>query len=854
MNTTPPIPSRDDSQALLAAALATSHSVLVLQGEAEERESVAKHELARQLTETAQARQALQGLLEEQKRVEAELREQQRYLDSLVSNLPGMAYRCLNDADWTMVYVSGACRELTGYEKSDLEENRVVAFASLVHPDDREWLWEKCQVSLAARTACNNEYRIINRAGAVRWVWERASGVYGADGGLLLIEGFVTDITDRKATEAALRESEARWRFAMDGAGDGLWDWNVETGNVFYSRRWKGMLGYADEELGNSLSVWEQLVHPDDLPAATTALAIHFAGGLAPHAVEHRMRCRDGSWKWILSRGKVVEWSAPGKPRRMLGTHTDIDQAKRQEQVQEALVRRLDLVMRASHIGVWEMDMATGRLEWDDGMHALYGVGRDEFTGSPEEFRRCVHPDDIARVDRTFQDLGEGSPIQLIEFRIVRRSDGKTRMIEGNGYLLRHGEGTPHRLLGMNRDITEIHQAELNRRQLEAQLSQAQKMETLGTLAGGIAHDFNNLLTGIIGCIELSLPVIGSNPKAADLLDRARGAGFRARDLVKRLMLFSRCAPHIGRKPLQLRQMIDETLPILIASLPSSIVIHSHKNSATGDVMGDYGQIQQVLMNLCLNAGYAIGAKQGRITLDLRPAEITAADGLACAAGSYACLCVADDGSGMDEATQARIFDPFFTTKPEGQGTGLGLAIVHGIVHDHGGAIRLRSAPGQGTCFEVYLPVTSGPLALPEAKPAALPKLSGAGCRVLLVDDEEAVRSFVSTVLTMAGFQVEMANDGRDGANHFAATPDAFDFALVDLSMPGRNGFELIGDIRRIRPGLPVILMSGDHHRYDAAGVSPVREKFIALAKPFSIEELKAAVLTALASGPTRHQ
>jgi two-component system cell cycle sensor histidine kinase/response regulator CckA len=247
-------------------------------------------------------------------------------------------------------------------------------------------------------------------------------------------------------------------------------------------------------------------------------------------------------------------------------------------------------------------------------------------------------------------------------------------------------------------------------------------------------------------------------------------------------------------------------------------------------------------MNLCLNAAHAIGARQGQITLEVRVVEAVSGGHLNGPPANQVCLSVADDGCGMDAATQARIFDPFFTTKPEGQGTGLGLAIVHGIVHDHGGSIRLRSARGQGTCFEIYLPVMTTALAVVPPPSAAPAPLAGAGRRVLLVDDEEVLLTFMSAVLTMAGFEVVTANNGLTGAALFAASPNDFSFALFDLSMPGRNGLELISDVRALRPGLPVILMSGDHNRYGGAGGEAAAESYIRLNKPFSIMELNEVI------------
>ncbi len=836
------------ADAPLTPALLTGPSQLTmaLELEAAEKEFSVKMNLARQLTESALSRKALQSLLEDQKRVEAELRATERRYRTLFECAPDPVFLLSTEEPelGRILDVNASACRAYGYERVMLIGLRITDLntAESTAPATERLAGVVDSEGLVFET-------VHRRKNAEAFPVEVTASRVELDGRVCLL-AFCRDVADRKQAEAALRESEARWRFAMDGSGDGMWDWRIDTGRVFCSKRWKSMLGYAEDELSNMVKEWEQLVHPDDLPRALDSAADHFRGLAEHHVVEQRMRCKDGSWKWILARGRVIEWSTPGKPRRMIGTYTDIDQEKRREETQQALVRRLDLVMRASNLGVWELDLQTGQLDWDEAMHALYGVSREEAAGSLEAFRQGVHPDDLARMDQTIVDMRGGRVFQTFEFRIIRRSDGALRTIEGNGYLLRDGDGAPQRLLGMNRDITEQREAELSRRLLENQLGQAQKMETLGTLAGGIAHDFNNLLAGMIGCLELALPLLPAAHPAGDWLGRARGAGMRARDLVKRLMLFSRRTPSVGRKSMQINQLIDETLPILHASLPSSIVIRTQKNPVVGEVLGDYGQLQQVLMNLCLNAAHAIGSRQGQITLEVRPAEAVSVDGLSGPLGSQVCLSVADDGCGMDAATQARIFDPFFTTKPEGQGTGLGLAIVHGIVHDHGGTIRLRSAPGQGTCFEVYFPVIKKAPVVVEPPSAPLTPLAGAGRRVLLVDDEEVLRTFVCAVLTMAGFEVVTADNGLSGASVVAASPDAFSFAIVDLSMPGRNGFELISDIHGLRPGLPVILMSGDHNRYGGAGSEAGPEAYIRLAKPFSILELNTVISPLLEAKP----
>jgi PAS domain S-box-containing protein len=206
----------------LSAALATAQAVLVLQREADVRQRAREDELNQRLDEASQTRLKLQSLLDEQKRTEAAIREQQRYLDGLIANLPGMAYSCRNDEQWTMTFVSDGCLALTGFAKDELEQNRVVAYGDLVHSEDRDWLWQKCQRGLADRVQCNNEYRIINKAGVICWVWERAFGVYAPDGSLISIEGFVTDVTSRKEAETDLQSTERRYRALFEGAPESV--------------------------------------------------------------------------------------------------------------------------------------------------------------------------------------------------------------------------------------------------------------------------------------------------------------------------------------------------------------------------------------------------------------------------------------------------------------------------------------------------------------------------------------------------------------------------------------------------------------------------------------------------------
>jgi len=269
----------------------------------------------------------------EWKDVEKEMEERGRFLSTLIANLPGFAYRCRNDRNWTMEYISDGCRDVTGYEPSDFIGNATLAFNDIIHPDYRDVLWNLRQKNLAEQRVFEYEYPITTRSGQTRWVWERGRGIFSEEGTLLYLEGFITDITVRKKTEDELRRSEEQLALAIEGSGAGLWDWKVQTGELSCNERWAGIVGYTLDELAPlSIGTWNRLVHPDDLEVSNSLLRKHFAHEIPFYECEVRMRHKDGHWVWILDRGKVTEWDGEGRPVRMTGTHLDITERKRIEE------------------------------------------------------------------------------------------------------------------------------------------------------------------------------------------------------------------------------------------------------------------------------------------------------------------------------------------------------------------------------------------------------------------------------------------------------------------------------------------------------------------------------------------
>jgi signal transduction histidine kinase/ActR/RegA family two-component response regulator len=359
------------------------------------------------------------------------------------------------------------------------------------------------------------------------------------------------------------------------------------------------------------------------------------------------------------------------------------------------------------------------------------------------------------------------------------------------------------------RDISERQQAEQERAKLESQLQQAQKLEAIGTLAGGIAHDFNNILMAIIGYTELTATTLPEDSQAYKNLGQVIKAGHRATALVQQILAF--CRQDEGeRQVVQVGPILKECLKMLHSTLPTTIEIR-HQLASDGIVAANPVQLHQVIMNLCTNAYHAMRDNGGiiealltSVTLDSSKANLI----LELPPGPYMQLSITDNGQGMEPAILKRIFDPFFTTKGPGEGTGLGLSVVHGIVKNHGGAIKVYSEPGKGTVFHIFLPqiVKDAAVSIADQDEKKLPRGSE---HILIVDDEETLTILNSELLESLGYEVTTFNSALDALDSFQAHPHRFDLVLTDQTMPQMTGLELAQELLQMRPDLPVILCTG---------------------------------------------
>ena len=645
------------------------------------------------------------------KRAEAQLRERERQLATLMANLPGMAYRCQNLPDWPMIFVSEGSTGLTGYSPAELMEDRP-AYGDAIVADDREGVWTRVQDALVRREPFELTYRIQAADGEIKWMWERGRGVFSEEGGLLFLEGFISDISELKRAQQGLESALVKYRTLFDTFPLGITVSDREGRIVESNRVAEAILGLSAE-------------------------------------VQARRSIDGPEWNLLRPDGTPMPASE----------YASVRAAREQRVIQDV-----------------EM-----------------GIPR-----SPRE---------------TTWISATAAPVQLPDVGVVITYT----------------------------DITE-------RKRLESQLRQAQKLEAVGQLAGGIAHDFNNILAAILmhlGLLQTS-PALDEETRQSlkDLDAEAR----RAATLTRQLLMFSRRSV-LSIRPLDLNEVVANLLKMLIRLIGENVQLRFEGASALPAVAADAGMMEQVLMNLVVNARDAM-PRGGRITISTDLATLIEAD-LAGnpnrRTGQFACLAVSDTGTGMEEATLKKVFEPFFTTKEPGKGTGLGLATVHGIVAQHKGWVEVASVLGQGSTFRVHLPAlgASSRPADAEAPPKPLPRGRET---ILLVEDEGRVRQSVGQALRVLGYRVLEAANGQEALRLWQIHGATVDLLFTDMVMPeGMSGLELAERLRGAKPNLLAIVSSGYSPEIAQTG-SPARRGLTYLPKPYDLAQLAEVVRHCLES------
>lgn len=695
----------------------------------------------------------------------------------------------------------------------------VETFFSCVHSADRERVREASRNAVASDTPYDIEHRIQRPDGQVRWVHERAIVERDAAGGIR-ISGTVQDITDRRAATEALQTSEERYRRIVENTSDGVWMYDAQSITTFMNGRMAEMLGYAVEEaIGRSIYDFMD----ESKRAAAKERALRRQHGAAEHG-EVELRRKDGTEIWVSFRANAL-FDVDGRFEVGLVLVTDISAQRRADEVRA----RLAAIVESSDDAILSANLDGTVTSWNAGAERLFQYSADEMLGRPI-FQLSPPARLLDDERRIFQCAASGEAVRHQETE-RRRKDGSTVEVALTMSPVRDDAGQVIGVSKIVRDLTVRRQIESALRRTEEQFRQAQKMEAVGRLAGGVAHDFNNLLSVILSYASLALEDLKlGDPLRADI-EQIATAGNRATGLTRQLLAFSR-QQILQPRVLDLAQVVREMKAMLGRLLGEDIELTTLVAPELGRVLADQGQLEQVVMNLAVNARDAM-PDGGKLTIETVNVALDApyiGSHFGVTPGDYVMLAVSDTGVGMDAATHARIFEPFFTTKEKGKGTGLGLSTVFGIVEQSGGHVAVYSEPGQGCTFKVYLPRTDRAFTM---TPSVAPTLLLRGWEtILLVEDEEQVRTVACAILRRNGYHVLEASNGGEAFLISQEFDAAIHLLLTDVVMPRMSGRKLVEQLTPLRPKMKVLFASGYtddaiiHHGVLDAGVAFLQKPF----------------------------
>ncbi len=708
--------------------------------------------------------------------IEELLISEQRLRD-LAEMLPEAVFE--TDPDFNLIFANRRAFDLFGYSRKDFFKG--LNGVDMLAPEDRKRAMENFRKQKSFEDLESFEYKGVRKDGSTFPMLFRLNSIIEKNI-LIGYRGVIVDITERKRAEEALLKSENKYRTIIDESPIGIFYFDREGTILECNKKFVNIIGSSYEKL-IGLNMPHQLKDESLVKAVKQALRdgeAFYEGNYSSVTAEKKTYVK------VLFKGIRHE---KDEVTSCVGLVEDISEQRLAEEEQRISERRYRTLFDQATDAIFLVDRETGR-------YLDVNKAAEKMTGRSLMELKQLTTHDVTPVGSSerLSLVAESAKAQKMGQVTYLRPDGQKRIAALSSVPLDDGI-----VIGIARDITD----ELA---MESHLRQAQKMEAIGTLAGGIAHDFNNILAAIIGYAELLLTDISPGDPARNKVMTIFRAGERARDLVSRILTFSRSEESI-RSPVRMDQVIHEALTLLRPAIPTTIEIRKRIETRC-HVFGEPTRLQQIVMNLCTNAYHAMEETFGVLDISLveeeMPEQKTAVYHLP--SGTYMKLSIADTGCGIPADHLDRIFDPYFTTKEQGKGTGLGLSMVLGIVKNHGGAVTVDSRVGKGTRFDVYLPkaeFTDDPTEKMEYR------ASGGEESILLVDDEKDITDVQAEMLKRLGYQVTVTNRANDAIVLFAEHPEQFDLVISDMTMPNMTGLQLAEKLRQIHPDIGIIICSG---------------------------------------------
>lgn len=765
----------------------------------------------------------------ERKKSELALQESERKLTTLVGNLPGMAYSCMSDRDWTMKYVSPGCYELTGYKPEDLIDNKKLSFNDLIDENHRERLWNKWQEVLNNKKIFQDEYPIITANGEKKWVWEQGCGIYSSTGEVISIEGLIIDITERKqAVEAMLKLSKA-----VESSGEVIFMTDPNGIFTYVNPEFTKLYGYEpDVVIGKSTPriLKSDTMKLDEYNVLWNSL---FSKQIVKREIVNKSK-----------NGNLIDVEVAINPVTddkqniigFLAIQKDITERKKAEEALKLQTTYFTQLFENSPFGIAFLDTNDRIMNINKAFENIFQYSVEEIKG--KSLTPLIVPDEFVKESYSLSTRVINGELMRSE-AVRKRKDGTRLDFVITGYPIMIG-GKCVGIYAIYADVSEV-------KKLEDQVRQNQKLESIGTLAGGIAHDFNNILGIILGYTSLLEYGAATPEKVKQSVDAITRAVNRGAGLVKQILTFAR-KTNVIVEPVDLNASINELVKMMNETFPKTITFSLDLEENLTPIIADHNQIHQALLNLSVNARDAIlshtaKSHAGTITFvtkkitgrELRKKIPEAID------ENYACISVTDSGCGMDATTLTRIFEPFFTTKEQGKGTGLGLSVVYGVVKSNRGYVDVESELGVGTTFALYFPIESDEI-VPEKVEAESEMQAVTGSEtILFVEDEEMLQEVVKAQLSNNGYRVISAFDGEQAVEMYRKHQNEIAVVLSDLGLPKLGGFDAFLQMKKINPGAQVILASGF---FDPSQKSAMLEAGVEyfVQKPYKANEILSAI------------